>query len=256
VALADGEREKIAGARIWMTKQEEDMNAEAVGLKTAAGFRDAVRVQEAITATLERKALAWLARRTPEWIGPDHLTGLGFAAQFLAGVCYALARWSSLGLLGATVFIAVNWLGDSLDGTLARFRQRLRPRYGFYVDHMVDTFGAIFLMAGLAASGYLHWEISAAMLAGFLTLSIQAYLAAYTLADFRLSHGWFGPTEIRILMMMGNLALVFFPRVMIAGREFLLLDVGGVIAAAAMFGMAVVASIRNTRRLYEAERLR
>jgi len=232
------------------------MNAEAASLRTAAGgFRDAVRVQEAITAPVERKALAWLARRTPEWIGPDHLTGLGFAAQFLAGLSYALARWSAFGLLGATIFIAVNWLGDSLDGTLARFRQRLRPRYGFYVDHMIDTFGAIFLMAGLGASGYVHWWIAAAMLTAFLTLSIQTYLAAYTLADFRLSHGWFGPTEIRILMMAGNLALLFFPRVEIFGGEFLLLDIGGAIATAAMMGMAAVASVRNTRRLYEEERL-
>jgi len=219
-------------------------------------FRDAVRTQEAITAPLERRALAWLARRTPAWIGPDHLTALGFAAQFLAGVCYALARWSWLGLLGATLFIALNWLGDSLDGTLARYRQRQRPRYGFYVDHMIDTFGAIFLMAGLAASGYAHWEIAAAMLTAFLALSIEAYLAAYTLADFRLSHGWFGPTEIRILMAAGNVALLFAPRVALLGHEFLLLDVGGVMATMAMLGMALASAIRNTRRLYNEERLR
>ena len=221
----------------------------------AAGFREAVRVQEAITAPLERKALAWLARRTPAWIGPDHLTALGFAAQFLAGVCYALARWSQAGLLGATIFIAINWLGDSLDGTLARHRNRLRPRYGFYVDHIIDTFGAIFLMAGLAASGYVHWQVSAAMLTAFLTLSIETYLASYTLADFRLSHGFFGPTEIRILMAIGNAALVFVPRVTLLGREFLLLDVGGAIATAAMFGMAIAAATGHTRRLYNEERL-
>jgi archaetidylinositol phosphate synthase len=222
---------------------------------TATGFRDAVRVQEAITAALERKALAWLARRTPAWIGPDHLTGLGFVAQFLAGVCYLLARWSAFGLLGATIFIAVNWLGDSLDGTLARYRGTLRPRYGFYVDHIIDTFGAIFLMAGLGASGYLHWQVSAAMLTAFLALSIETYLASYTLADFRLSHGYFGPTEIRLLMMMGNAALLFFPRVTLLGGEFYLLDVGGVIAAVAMFGMAIVAAVGHTRRLYDEERL-
>ena len=222
----------------------------------SAGFRDAKRTQEAITAPMERRALAWLAERTPAWIGPDHLTALGFAAQFLAGVCYALARWSSLGLAGATIFIAVNWLGDSLDGTLARYRRRLRPRYGFYVDHMIDTFGAIFLMAGLAASGYVHWQVSAALLTAFLALSIETYLAAYTLGDFRLSRGWFGPTEIRILMAMGNAGLLFWPRVRLLGGEFLLLDVGGAIAAAAMLGMAVAAAVRNTRRLYEEERLR
>ena len=232
------------------------MATEAQAWQTAAGFRDAKRTQEAITAPLERKALAWLAERTPAWIGPDHLTALGFAAQFLAGVCYALARWSSLGLLGATIFIAVNWLGDSLDGTLARYRKRLRPRYGFYVDHMIDTFGAIFLLAGLAASGYLHWQVSAAMLTAFLAISIETYLASYTLADFRLSHGYFGPTEIRILMAMGNAALLFWPRVTLLGGEFFLLDVGGAIAATAMLGMAIAAAVRNTRRLYEEERLR
>jgi archaetidylinositol phosphate synthase len=221
----------------------------------AMGFRDAVRVQEAITAPLERKALACLARRTPEWIGPDHLTALGFAAQFLAGLCYAAARWSQFGLLGAAIFIGVNWLGDSLDGTLARYRNRLRPRYGFYVDHIIDTFGAIFLIAGLAASGYVGWLVSAAMLTAFLTLSIETYLASYTLGDFRISHGYFGPTEIRILMVIGNLMLVFVPRVTLLEREFLLLDIGGAIATTAMFGMAIAAAVGHAKRLYNEERL-
>ncbi|MGB9067387.1 MAG: CDP-alcohol phosphatidyltransferase family protein [Candidatus Acidiferrales bacterium] len=231
-----------------------DTNAE-VWTSGAAGFRNAVRLQEALTAPLERKVLASLARRTPEWIGPDHMTALGFAAQFLAGLCYAAARWSLFGLLGATIFIAMNWLGDSLDGSLARFRNRLRPRYGFYVDHMVDTFGAIFLMAGLGTSGYLHWQVSAALLTAFLALSIQSYLAAYTLGDFQLAHAWLGPTEIRILMMAGNVALLLFARVELFGREFFLLDIAGAIATAAMFGMAIAASIKNTRRLYNEERL-
>jgi archaetidylinositol phosphate synthase len=231
-----------------------DANARALQVRTS-GFRDAVRVQEALTAPLEKKVLAWLARRTPDWIGPDHMTALGFAAQFLAGLCYAAARWNFVGLLGATIFIAINWLGDSLDGSLARFRNRLRPRYGFYVDHMADTFGAIFLMAGLGTSGYLHWPVSAALLTAFLTLSIQSYLSAYTLADFQLAHAYWGPTEIRILMMAGNVTLMFFPRVNLFGREFFLLDVGGGIATLAMFGMAIAASIQNTRRLYNDERL-
>jgi archaetidylinositol phosphate synthase len=234
---------------------ERQMTANAETLKsTAAGFREAVRVQQAITAPLERKALAWLARRTPEWVGPDHLTALGFAAQFLAGACYVVARWSQFGLLGAAIFIAINWLGDSLDGTLARYRNKLRPRYGFYVDHIIDTFGAIFLMVGLAVSGYVHWVVAAAMLTAFLTLSIETYLASYTLADFRLSRGCFGPTEIRILMVIGNLALVFFPRVTVLGHEIFLLDIGGAIATLSMFGMAMAAAIGHTRRLYNEER--
>ena len=143
-----------------------------ISMTTASGFRNATRVQEALTAGVERKVLLWLAERTPQWVSPDHLTGLGFAAQFLAGASYALARWNKTGLLLATFFIALNWLGDSLDGTLARFRQRLRPRYGFYVDHMADSFGAVFLISGLALSRYLHWQVAAGMLVAFLVLSV------------------------------------------------------------------------------------
>jgi archaetidylinositol phosphate synthase len=220
-----------------------------------SSFRDAIRIQEALTASFERKTLSWIAQRTPMWISPDHLTALGFSAQLLAGSCYALARWNSDALFVATLFIGVNWLGDSLDGTLARYRMRLRPRYGFYVDHMADSFGAIFLIGGLGLSGYLHWQVAAAMLLTFLLLSIETYLSAYTLADFRLSHGPFGPTEIRILLAAGNTALFFHPRVRLFGAHILLFDLGGVIAAAGMFGMAVVAACKHTRQLYKEERL-
>ena len=219
------------------------------------GFRNAVRIQQALTASLERKALLWLAQRTPEFISPDHLTALGFVAQFLAGAAYALARWNQYSLLVATFFIVLNWLGDSLDGTLARYRGQLRPRYGFYVDHMVDTFGATFLMSGLAASRYLHWQIAACMLLAFLVLSVETYLATYTLYDFRLSHGLFGPTEIRILLMVGNVALMFSPYAHFFGREALLFDVGGVIATAGLLGMAILSTIRHTIKLYGEERL-
>jgi archaetidylinositol phosphate synthase len=218
-------------------------------------FRGARRIQQALTASLERKALFWLAERTPDAVSPDHLTAIGFAAQFLAGACYALARWSKYGLLLATIFIALNWLGDSLDGTLARHRGRLRPRYGFYVDHMVDTFGSAFLMLGLAASNFLHWQVAIGMLVAFLTLSVETYLATYTLGNFRLSHGLFGPTEIRILLVIGNVTLLFRPSTHLFGREFLLFDVGGVIATAGMLGIAVIATIRHTIRLYREERL-
>jgi archaetidylinositol phosphate synthase len=218
-------------------------------------FREAIRVQQAITASLERKVLSWLAQRTPDWVSPDDLTLLGFLAQLLAGLCYALARWSSASLIVAIFFIALNWLGDSLDGTLARYRMRLRPRYGFYVDHMIDSFGAAFLMIGLAISGYVHWEIAAALLTAFLILSIETYLAAYTLSDFRLSHGLFGPTEIRILLAVGNLTVLFWPRLHVFGRTLMLLDVGGAIGAAGMLGMAVAAAYRHTAQLYRQERL-
>ncbi len=218
-------------------------------------FPDIRRVQESWVAAAEKKALLWLAARTPPWIGPDHLTALGLAAQIGAGICYALASWNRYALLGVIVCLALNWLGDSLDGALARARQRLRPRYGFYVDHMVDTFGALALMGGLALSGYMHPWIAGGLLIAFLMLSIQSYLATHALGEFRLSFWRFGPTELRILLAVGSLALLWKPMVHLFGSLYRLFDIGGAIGLAGMMLMAVVFTVRNTAYLYREERV-
>lgn len=218
-------------------------------------FRSAPRLQQSLTAAAEKKALLWMAERTPTWISSDHLTLLGFGAQLLAGAAYALAGWNKQFLWLATFFIAVNWLGDSLDGTLARFRNQQRPRYGFYVDHMADTFGSVFLMGGLSLSGYLHWQVAVGMLVGFLVLSIESYLTTYTIGKFRMSYGLFGPTEIRVLLMVGNVALLYRPHAHLFERSFLLFDVGGVIAMGGMLTMAIVATVVHTVQLYREERV-
>jgi len=218
-------------------------------------FPETTRVQESFVAAWEKRALVWMAERAPAWIGPDHLTVLGLAAQAGAGACYALAAGNKNWLLGAILFLASNWLGDSLDGTLARVRQRLRPRYGFYVDHMVDTFGAVALMGGLALSGYMHPWIAISLLVGFLVLSIQSYLATHALGEFRLSFWNFGPTELRILLAAGNLALFWKPVVHVLGKQFRLFDVGGAIGASGMALMIVFFTLQNTLRLYREERI-
>jgi phosphatidylglycerophosphate synthase len=218
-------------------------------------FVNAPRIHTALTAGLEKRLLTWMAHRTPAAIGPDHLTALGFVAQLLAGGAYALASRDARALWLVNVFLFLNWLGDSLDGTLARVRNQQRPRYGFYVDHMPDTFGALALMAGLGVSGYLQGPIAAGMLAGYYVLSIESYLATYTIGRFHLSHGLFGPTELRILLAVGNVALLAHPYAKIAGRSFLLFDVGGVVALAGMTVMAVAAAVRHTLALYREEPL-
>jgi phosphatidylglycerophosphate synthase len=216
---------------------------------------EALRVQESWIAAPEKRALVWLAARTPARIGPDHLTALGLAAQIGAGVCYALAAWNRFALLGVIFFLALNWMGDSLDGTLARARQRLRPRYGFYVDHMVDSFGAVALMSGLALSGYMNPWIAIGLLVAFLMLSIQSYLATHALGEFRISFWRFGPTELRILLAIGNLALLWRPVVNLFGGRYRLFDVGGAIGLAGMTLMVVCFTAQNTMRLYREERL-
>jgi archaetidylinositol phosphate synthase len=227
-----------------------------LGKAASIPFKDAVRLQESFTAAVERRVLAWLAARLPIWVNSDHLTLLGFASMFLAGASYASARIHRSGLLLATLFLALNWFGDSLDGTLARLRNRQRPRYGFYVDHMIDTFGSFFLMGGLALSGFVGWRIAIGMFVAFLMLSIQVYLATYALGTFRMSFAKLGPTEIRILLALGNVALWTNPDARILSSSYRIFDVGGIIAIAGMSAMLVASTIFSTVKLYRAETLR
>ena len=214
------------------------------------------RVHTAITAGFEKRILTCLARRMPRWIGPDHLTALALAAQVFAGAAYAMCRIDTRFLWAVNLFIALNWFGDSLDGTLARVRNCQRPRYGFYVDHIADTFGAFALMAGLGASGFIHWPIAAGMLVCFYALSIESFLATYATGRFHVSHGLFGPTEIRILLAIGNAAIYVRPYVLFGSHRWLLFDVGGSIAIAAMSAMVIAAAARQTARLYAEETTR
>ena len=231
------------------------MNTTVVATKDVAGFKTARRVNLAFTASLEKRALVWMAERAPAWVSSDGLTLLGLGAQIGAGVCYAFARYEPRALLLVVGCIVLNWLGDSLDGTLARVRLQQRSRYGFYVDHMVDLFGSIALMCGLGWSGLLHWPVAIAMLVAFLLLSSESYLATYTLGCFELSQGFFGPTEIRILLIAGTLAALRNPHATVFGHRMLLFDVGGVIGAAAMFAMAMAVTVRHTAGLYRQEPL-
>ncbi|MGA2591861.1 MAG: CDP-alcohol phosphatidyltransferase family protein [Bryobacteraceae bacterium] len=218
-------------------------------------FREAGRVQESLFAPVEKRLLVRMAHATPRWIDSDHLTLLGFVSMFFAGLCYALARTNKYMLLVVILWLAVNWLGDSLDGTLARVRNRQRPRYGFYVDHITDAFGTFFLLGGMGLSGYMSPLVAAGLLIVYFMLSIQSYLATYALGTFQLSYWKFSPTELRLLLMAGNIALLYRPVASLFGYRFLLFDIGGVVGVAGIFLMLIVSSIRNTAALYRAERL-
>lgn len=219
-----------------------------------SGFQNARRVQQSFLAGGEKRILTWIAERTPACINSDHLTLLGFLAQIAAGGFYAFSRTNRYCLLAVIACLALNWLGDSLDGTLARVRRQQRPGYGFYVDHMVDSFGALFLMGGLAFSGYMHPYIAVGLLIAFLLLSIQSYLATYCLGEFHLSFWRFGPTELRLLLAVGNIALLFHP--MVLHGRYRLFDVGGTIGLLGMTLMLLFFTAQNTCRLYRKERIR
>ena len=220
-----------------------------------AEFQNATRCQESLLAGLEKRCLLWLAHRMPAWVNSDHLTLLGFAAMFLAGVCYALAQWWPPSLLVVNLWLAVNWFGDSLDGTLARVRNRQRPRYGFYVDHIVDSFSALFLVCGLAFSGYMDGWVALALLVSYYLLSINAYLATYTMGTFQLSFWKMSPTEMRILLAVGNAVALFRPTVHVFGPPLRFFDVAGIVAVASMVLVLLISVTRNTLELYRAEKI-
>src|SRR5712692_4004900 len=205
-------------------------------------FRAAEREHGSILASAEKRALVWLAHRMPAWVNSDQLTALGFLSLLAVGLSYWYSRYSRAGLILAIVFFVLNWFGDSLDGTLARVRNRQRPRYGFYVDHVLDACGSVFVFAGLALSGYMSERVAVGLLVAYFLLSIEVYLATYTVGKFHLSFAAFGPTELRLLLIAGNIALLNKPLVMLAGKQYLLFDVGGTLGIAGM-GVALLYSI-------------
>lgn len=215
-----------------------------------------VRTNRGFVAAAEKRALLWLAKRIPSRIHSDHLTLLGFVSLVCVGASYWLARFSRLGLVLVILFMALNWFGDSLDGTLARVRNRQRPRYGFYIDHVLDACGSMFLFAGLALSGYMSERIAVGLLAAYFLLSIEVCLATYALGEFKLSFAAFGPTELRLLLIVGNIAAWNKKLVLLGGHQFLLFDVGGAIGIAGMIIAFLWTIARNITHLYRAEPLK
>jgi archaetidylinositol phosphate synthase len=220
------------------------------------GFTNAKREHRSILASIEKKALVWMAARMPRWVNSDHLTALGFIALLGIAAAYYWARTSKAGFAVASALFIVNWFGDSLDGTLARVRNQQRPRYGFYIDHVLDTLGSVFVFGGLALSGYMSERVALGLLVAWLLLSVEVYLATYTLGTFHLSFAAFGPTEFRLLMIAGNIAVLYRPVVTLLGNRYLLFDVGGVIGAAGMLLAFLWSAVKHGAELYRAETLR
>lgn len=201
------------------------------------------------TAEAEKKILVSLARSLPSWVSPDHLTALGVISMAGAALCYRLLSVSPLALLGVNLFLFLNWFGDSLDGTLARVRQKQRPRYGFYVDHLVDAFGAIFLLGGLAASGLVSTYAALALLVAYLLLQIHIALKAHTTRVFQIAFAGIGGTEARILVATLNMALLVWPGIQPIVAPLVW------IAVAALVAVVIADGVKTGRALDREERL-
>ena len=213
-----------------------------------------VREHRSVLAQVEKRTLVWLAQRLPRWVNSDHLTILALAAMAVAGLAFWASQWNPATLLVVVGALGVNWFGDSLDGTLARVRNQQRPMYGFYVDHVLDIIGALFLFVGLGLSPYMSPVVALLLLVvAYLMISAEVYLATHTCGVFRVSSFKVGPTELRILLAVGTLYLLYEPWVELGGVTYLLFDVGGVVGIAGMFGALLSSTARNTIALYRAE---
>jgi phosphatidylglycerophosphate synthase len=218
-------------------------------------YREAKRVHTSVLAAAEKRCLIWMAQRLPPAINSDHLTVLAGLAMAGAGACYWIGPASTGAMLGAIGFLALNWFGDSLDGTVARVRHHERPRYGFYVDHVLDAVGILMLLAGFALGGFMSPLLAAGFLIAYYLLMVEIALATHAAGTFRISFWKFGPTELRILLAAGTLQIMRSHYVSIAGNRFLLFDLGGVVAIAALLVTFVASSIATGRLLYRQEPL-
>jgi phosphatidylglycerophosphate synthase len=206
-------------------------------------------------AASEKRLLIGIASRLPRWINSDHLSALGLAAMAGAGASFYIAQVDLVvGVSLVVLCLLLNWFGDSLDGTVARVRNRQRPRYGYYLDHVIDLAGTALLFAGLAASGYMSPLIATLVVAAFFLVSAETYLATHARGVFKMACLGVGPTELRILMAAGAIALITTPTVDVMGLGTVRLwDLGGVIASLGMAGTFLISSMRNIRALYIEE---
>jgi phosphatidylglycerophosphate synthase len=215
-------------------------------------YRPAVRVHTSVLADAERRLLVRIATHLPGWINSDHLTATATLAMAAAGACF-WAGGAALPLV--IVLLAVNWFGDSLDGTVARVRRRERPRYGYYVDHVLDAVGMAALVGGLALGGHMTSIVALGFLCAYFLLNVEIALAAHACGTFCLSFWRVGPTELRILLAAGVLQLMRSETVSVLGHRWLLFDVGGAIAIAGLVITFAVSVLRNGAALYREERL-
>jgi len=215
----------------------------------------ATREMQFLLAEPEKRVLRALAIRVPRSIRSNHLTALGTIGAAGAGIAYALTSLDPAWLWVASLMLAVNWLGDSLDGTLARVRQTQRPKYGYYLDHIVDAFSTAAIGIGIGLSPYVDLGIALGLVVVYLALSINIYLESTVFGVFRLAYGRLGPTEVRIILVLLNTAVVLYEATPVA-LPFALQQIanwGMAVVLVGMVGMLVARFARNLHHLAKLE---
>lgn len=168
------------------------------------------RVNDILLGPLERPALQWLAAHLPKWATPDMMTAIGVLGTLITFAGYVLSNQERGWLWLASLGYVVNWFGDSLDGTLARYRHIERPRYGFFIDHVVDAVCQVLTFVGLGLSPFVSFNVAVMTLVGYMLLSVLVYVLTYVVGEYRLSYGRLGPTEVRVIAILINTLMFYF----------------------------------------------
>jgi phosphatidylglycerophosphate synthase len=216
-------------------------------------IRQAERIQTSVINKLEHKALVWLAKRQPKWVTSDMLTGVGIVGAFIVGLGFVLTRYSIDWLWLSSAGLVINWYGDSLDGTLARVRNRQRPLYGYYLDHTVDCINEAFMFVGAGLSPLVDLNLALAVFILYLFLTVNVSINAHLKSEFRLTYAKLGPTEFRLIIIVVNALLVFFPGLLsfsleLCGHPFSTLDLvamGLIAVLALIYLVTVFADVRH-----------
>ncbi len=215
------------------------------------------RVNEGLLMPLERPTLAWLVKRLPQWTTPDLLTAVGALGALMSGTGYALSRLSAAWLLLASAGLVVNWFGDSLDGTLARYRGIERPRYGFFIDHTTDAVCVLVVFVGIGLSPFVRLDVALLLLAVYLMLEVLSIATVAVTGVFRISYGIVGATEARVLAIFGNGLFLcgINPTIFRAlAEDFSLADVIIVVIAALLLLLFAVHARKTAQRVLATEK--
>ncbi len=212
------------------------------------------RIQTSILAGPERKALLWMAPRLPKWITPDILTFFGLFGLIISGISYYFAQEHWVFFILASIGFVINWLGDSLDGTLARVRKKQRPKFGYYLDHLIDSFGISIVIFGLAYSNLITRPLAWIILTLFFIACINTYLATSTVNQFKISYLKVSTTEFRVLMIIVNTVLIFFKRITFFGFTTYWTDYIAVLVCLFLFIAIFRSAYKNLTKLNREER--
>lgn len=212
------------------------------------------RIQTSLLNPYEKKVLIWLAERMPSWVTSDMLTWFSLFAAVLIAAGYLLTNYAHEWLWLCSFGVVLHWFGDSLDGTLARFRNQSRPLYGFYIDHNMDCVAQFFIIGGMGLSAYMHFWSALLILAAYLALEVYVMICAHLKNEFKLTYGFMGPTEFRVFMIMINTVWYFveplhdFCLLVEMGplkSELLSMDVGGMVVALILFSIYINSLVKD-----------